>query len=152
MHIADLTLDRQRIQEKLGSLNEVNLRTNNISEAKIKSYEDQLSEANSKCASLKTEYENYKLKVQHAFKKQKEQSDSNASSTSSREIQAYISEIEQLKVVIKKLTENSEECNEKILVLEKENELIQEEFSKSLDRNTKLLAELKEKETEWKAR
>jgi hypothetical protein len=150
LQIADIILDRQRALEKLNSVNEVNSRSSNIFETTIKSYEEQLNEANSKFGSLKTEYDNYKIKVQHVFKKQKEQSDTNASTANSNEIQAYVNEIDQLKVLIKKLTERSEEYDEKILILEKENELIQEEFSKSLERNTKLLSELKEKETEWK--
>ena len=103
-------------------------------------------------ASLKTEYENYKLKVQHAFKKQKEQNESNATSSQANDAQKYLTEIEHLKEMVIQLNKSLDEQTERAKSLDNENELMQEEYAKSLERNTKLLAELKEKENEWKSK
>jgi len=49
-----------------------------------------------------------------------------------------------------KLAGRVEEERSKVVELERENEGLREEFTKSLQRNTKLLGDLKEKETEWR--
>lgn len=152
IQIADLSAERQKLHDKLHSQSDNNQRAMSILETKLKSTEDQLSDVNSKLSSMKLEYDNYKVKVQHAFKKQKEQSESNVGGMSSVEVQSYLNEIEQLKLLVTKLTDKLAESDEKVKLLEKEGELIQEEYSRSLERNTKLLTELKEKETEWKLR
>lgn len=117
-------------------------------ELKLNQSDEKLAESNEMLASLKIEYENYKLKVQHAFKRQKEQNES--SSVTASESQKYLSEIQSLKEVIANLNLRLEEKEERAKVLDKENDLVQEEYAKALDRNTKLLTELKEKENEWK--
>ena len=54
--------------------------------------------------------------------------------------------------MIVKLTDELKESNEKFSVLEKEFDILQDEYTKCLDRNTSLLAELKDKESEWKTK
>ena len=61
-----------------------------------------------------------------------------------------MSEIEDLKELINNLNKNLNESKDKIKLLDKENEYMQDEYSKALDRNNKLLGELKEKENEYK--
>jgi hypothetical protein len=68
------------------------------------------------------------------------------------DIQKYLVEIENLKLLTVKLTDELKESNEKFGILEKEFDLLQEEYTRSLDRNTSLLSELKEKEIEWKSK
>lgn len=63
-----------------------------------------------------------------------------------------MSEIEDLKEIINNLNKNLIENKDKIKQLDKENEYFQDEYSKALDRNSKLLGELKEKETEYKTK
>ena len=63
-----------------------------------------------------------------------------------------MSEIEDLKEIINNLNKNLIENKDKIKQLDKENEYLQDEYSKALDRNNKLLGELKEKETEYKTK
>jgi hypothetical protein len=48
------------------------------------------------------------------------------------------------------LNEKLETSEERMQILEKENDYVQEEYSRCLERNTKLMTELKEKESEWK--
>ena len=86
------------------------------------------------------------------IKKQKEQNESNITSTQANDLQRCLAEIEHLKDTIIKLNKNLDTKTERTKLSEKENELIQEEYAKSIDRNTKLLAELKEKENEWKTK
>jgi chromosome segregation ATPase len=63
-----------------------------------------------------------------------------------------VSEIEDLREIISNLNKNLIENKDKIKQLDKENEYLQDEYSKALDRNNKLLGELKEKETEYKTK
>ncbi len=157
LQIADLILDKQRLNDKYQSQTELNKRTIQILETKVKSNDDQSQELNHKLTQLQNEYENYKIKVQHAFKKQKEQAEqvsteADQNNSTNSEIQNYLNKIQQLNLVVQKLNEKLEENEERRKLLEKENELLQEEYTRTLDRNTKLLTELKEKENEWKSR
>ena len=145
-----MSQEKQKLHDKLQSSHEINQRAVQLIENKLKLSEEHLKESKSELASLKLEYENYKLKAQHAFKKQKEQSETSTSHTSQSELSSYLSEIEQLKQVIAQLTDNFSVAEEKFKLLEKENYLIQDEYALSLERNTKLISELKEKEAEWK--
>ena len=130
---------------------EIYQRNIQLLEKKLKTVESELEENKEVSNKLRVEYENYKVKAQHAFKRQKEQTEStNNTLNGSSETQKFLIDIEQLKQIIKNLNLKQEELVEKIKLLEKENELMQDEYSKALERNTKLLAELKEKETEWK--
>lgn len=111
-----------------------------------------MKESNNKIQELRDEFENYKIKVQHAFKKQKEKNETSSSNSAINEIEKYLNEIDSLKLVIVKLTDELKESNEKFSVLEKEFDILQDEYTKCLDRNTSLLAELKDKESEWKTK
>ena len=152
LQLADLSMERQKLFDKLHSQGDLGQRSIQLLELKVKSLEEQLVESTAKFDSLQVEYDNYKVKVQHAFKKQKEQNESSTSLANSSEIQAYVAEIEKAKQVLVELSESLLDESEKVKILEKENEMIQEEYSKALDRNTKLLTELKEKEAEWKTK
>ena len=150
LQFADLNVEKQKALDRIHTSNELNQRSVQNLEIKLKQSEEKLAESNESLNSLKNEYENYKLKVQHAFKRQKEQKES--TNTSASEAQKYLSEIESLKEMIANLNVKLEERDERVRVLDKENDLIQEEYAKALERNTKLLTELKEKETEWKTK
>lgn len=152
IQLADLMAERQRLQDKAQSNSDAYQRTTQLLETKIQSYEAELEDERQKLETLKNEFENYKIKAQHAFKKHKEQSETNSALVNGNEVQKYALEIEQLKSVIVKLNEKLEENQEKIKLLEKENEITHDEYSRALDRNTKLLGELKEKEIEWKTK
>ena len=145
-----MSQEKQKLQDKLHSSTEIGQRTSVILENKLRITEDQLRECKSEFANLKTEYDNYKLKAQHAFKKQKEQSETSTSALSTNEIKNYLSELDELKQVVTQLTDKLSLSEEKFKLLEKENYLIQDEYALSLERNTKLISELKEKEAEWK--
>jgi chromosome segregation ATPase len=152
LQIADLSFERQKLQEKLQSISENGQRTIQLLEAKMKIVEDDLKESKSKASVLQTEFDNYKLKAQHAFKKQKEQNDSSNSTVPINEVQKYLTEIDSLKSLTVKLSDELAQSNEKYQILEKEFDLVQEEYSRCLNRNTSLLNELKEKEIEWKSK
>ncbi len=148
-----MSQEKQKLQEKLNSSTEISQRASHLVENKLKLTEDQLKECKLEFSTLKTEYDNYKLKAQHAFKKQKEQSENSSmshQSINSNEIKGYLSEIDELKQVIAQLKEKLSVNEEKFKLLEKETYLIQDEYALSLERNTKLISELKEKEAEWK--
>ena len=101
---------------------------------------------NTQLSKLRNEYENYKLKVQHAFKKQKESTyNTVVQSDNQNDIDVQVFR-ERNDLLIIKLKEE----RERIVPLERENESLREEFTKSLHRNTKLLGDLKDKETEWR--
>jgi hypothetical protein len=123
----------------------VHQRAQHLLEHKLSQCEDQLSEAKAEYSSLKFEYESYKLKAQTAFKKQKTQSDVNPD-----EQKHYLDEIDKLKRIVQELQQNLTLSNEKFKLLEKENYLLQDEYALCLERNTKLISELKEKEAECK--
>ena len=150
LELVNLTQERQRLHEKLQSSGEINQRAVQLIESKLHLTEEQLKECKSELSTLKSEYDAYKLKAQHAFKKQKEQSETTTSNLNSAEMKAYVNEIEELKLAITQLTDKLNLSDEKFKLLEKENYLIQDEYALSLERNTKLISELKEKETEWK--
>lgn len=150
LQLVELTTDRQRLTDKLNTSNELHQRNLQLFETKNRSLEESLNELRNKLEILQTEYDNYKIKVQHAFKKQKEQSETSVLVANTNETQKYLADIEELNLIISKLNTSLNESQEKIKLLEKENELVQEEYARSLDRNTKLLAELKEKESDWK--
>lgn len=152
LQLTELIIEKQRVQDRLQTNNELNQRTIQSLEHKIKQSESQAIETNDLLESLKTEYENYKQKVQHAFKKQKELNETNMNSSTVNESQKYLAEIEQLNELVSTLKQKFEEQTEKIKLLDKENELMQDEYAKTLERNTKLLTELKEKETEWRSK
>lgn len=147
--LADAAVNTQKIQDKFNKNKESYRLEVDELEEKYKSAEDARVDLNKQLIKVKKEYENYKVKVQHAFKKQKEQNESdllvssNADNKNDNEIQSLTEKNEQL---IKKMAEN----NEKLELFERENEALQEEFTKSLQRNTSLLNELKEKEKEWR--
>jgi hypothetical protein len=138
------------LKEKFQLINENGQRTIQLLESKIKILEEDLKDSKNKIQELQDEFENYKIKVQHAFKKQKEKNESSNSTTSINELQKYLIEIENLKLLTVKLTDELKESNEKFGILEKEFDFLQEEYTRCLDRNTSLIAELKEKEVEWK--
>ncbi len=138
------------MKEKFQLINENGQRTIQLLESKIKILEEDLKDSKNKIQELQDEFENYKIKVQHAFKKQKEKNESSNSTTSINELQKYLIEIENLKLLTVKLTDELKESNEKFGILEKEFDFLQEEYTRCLDRNTSLIAELKEKEVEWK--
>lgn len=150
LQVADLSFERQRLHEKLQQINENGQRTIQLLESKMKIVEDELKESKNKYNETQTEFDKYKLKAQHAFKKQKEQNDSTISVASNNEIQKYLSEIENLKLLTTKLTDELRESIETYRIMEKDYDVVQDEYAKCLDRNTSLLTELKEKELEWK--
>ena len=114
--------------------------------------QENLTNTQSKFANVQTEYENYKAKVQHVFKKQKEQTEGTVNATFQMETQLLQNEVDQLKQAVLKLKAELDDAHKKIKWSENEYEAIQEEYSNCLDRNTKLMNEMKEKELEWKAR
>ena len=122
-------------------------------ESKLGESETVRNDLSQQLAKLKNDYDNYKLKVQHAFKKQKEQNDSVGSivlnSANDADAEKGMQVIRQKN---EELVGKLEETSEKLLSIERENETIREEFTKSLQRNTKLLGELKEKEAEWRTK
>lgn len=61
-------------------------------------------------------------------------------------------ELDRLTAAVKLITSQLEASNERVRSLERANESIQDEYTVCLDRNTKLLADLKHKETIWEAR
>lgn len=150
LQITELSAERVKVQDKLHFVQENNQRNVNLLETKISSLTNELENTKSMYTQVQTDYENYKIKAQNAFKKQKESTETNSSTINSGEIQRYLSEIEQLKSVINKLNEKLETSEERLQIVEKENDYVQEEYSRCLERNTKLMSELKEKETEWK--
>ena len=117
---------------------------------KLKSTEDTSEDLNSQLIKLKKEYDSYKVKVQHAFKKQKSEKESNNSAASVIEAKNNLNEMNDLKESNELLSKKLTEATEKSLVLENELETMQEELTKVLQRNTGLLSQLKEKENEWK--
>ena len=148
--MANLALDCQKNQEKLVSSNEVYQRDINMLENKIKNLDEKLNEKNNLYNILKTEYENYKIKVQHAFKRQKEQHEFSTNLKNPEETQKNLVQVQQFELIINKQTLLLNEHKEKIVSLERENENLQEELTETLQRNTKLLTDLKEKENDWK--
>ena len=150
--MANLALESQKIQEKLVSSNEINKLEINMLENKLRNLDERLGEKNNLYSLLKTEYENYKIKVQHAFKRQKEQHESSTNLKTPEETETNVVQVQQLKLVVDKQTLMLNECNEKIVSLEKECESLQEELTDALQRNTKLLTDLKDKENDWKCR
>lgn len=147
--MASAAADSQKLQEKLNKAieshdSEVTSLTN-----KLEMTEEAREELNKKLTNLKKEYENYKVKVQHAFKKQKQQNDLSLS-PSKEDSSKSESDIRMLTEQNESLKRNLREEKDKFEQLEKENENLQDQFAKSLERNTKLLNELKEKENDWK--
>jgi chromosome segregation ATPase len=150
LQITEMSVERVKIQEKLHFIQENNQRNANLLEAKILSLTNELENSNSRYTQLQSDYENYKVKAQNAFKKQKESTETNSNAINSGDIQRYLAEIEQLKSGVNKLKEKLETTEERLQIVEKENDYVQEEYSRCLERNTKLMTELKEKEVEWK--
>ena len=147
--MAEITLEKQKTFDKIQANAEIYQRNLQLLEKKLKTVEKELEETKVSLIEVKAEYDNYKHKAQNAFKRQKEQSE-NSSAPNSNETQKILNDLEQFRQMVKISNEKKEELTERVRLLEKENELMQEEYAAALDRNTKLLTELKEKETEWK--
>lgn len=146
MNLANAAADSQKLQEKLNKAIESHDREVTSLSNKLEMTEEAREELNMKLTNLKKEHDNYKVKVQHAFKKQKADSLSpSKEDTSKREY-----DLRMLAEQNESLKRNVQEDREKLEHLEKENESLQDQFAKSLERNTKLLNELKQKENDWK--
>lgn len=142
--------ERQKLQDRLQSTNDTYNRSNILLESKNQSYQVEIENLKQKLSQIQNEYENYKIKAQQAFRKQKELNVPNSQVLTETELQKCSQDNEQLKLMNAKLSEELDQNLEKIKILEKESEIIQEEYSRVLDRYTKLLNELNEKETGWK--
>lgn len=60
--------------------------------------------------------------------------------------------MERLRTSLKTLTNQLEVSRERVSSLERTNETLQDEYTSCLTRNTKLLADLKQKEAQWETR
>ncbi len=135
-----------KTKEKMDRIQDESRREISNLEEKLKSVEDSRNDLVMQLTRLRKEYDAYKLKVQHAFKKQKE---TVSCASNNEEIKNEV-DVNIIKEKTEGLVKKVEEEKEKVGELEKENETLREEFTKSLQRNTKLLGDLKEKEAEWK--
>lgn len=147
-----MSAEKQKLQDRFQSNIDTYNRSNNLLESKNQTYQEEIENLKQKLDHVQNEYENYKLKAQQAFRKQKEQSVPNTQLLNETELQKCFQDNEQLKNINTKLNEKLDENLEKIKILEKESEITQEEYSRVLDRYTKLLNELNEKESEWKTK
>jgi chromosome segregation ATPase len=151
LQIVEITTEREKLRDKMHLDDEMHQRSIQLLDSKLRASDLELGDSKAKLTSLNQEYESYKLKVQHAFKKQKELTEvATVTSSTSNEMQLkFTSEIETLNDLLKKSNEKCERAGEKLSLLERENESLQEEYGKSLERNTRLLADMREKETHW---
>jgi len=135
-----------KMKEKMDRMQDVSSQEIGSLEVRLKSAEESRDDMSVQLARLRKEYDEYKLKVQHAFRKQKESVGSGGGEGGGEsEV-----DVNMVKEKAEALAGRVEEERIKVAELERENEGLREEFTKSLQRNTKLLGDLKEKETEWR--
>lgn len=145
-----MAAERQKLQDRLQSSNDTYSRSNILLESKNQSYQEEIENLKQKLDQIQNEYENYKIKAQQAFRKQKELNVPSSQVLTEAELQKSSQDNEQLKLINANLREKLDESMEKAKILEKENEITQEEYSRVLDRYTKLLNEFNQKENGWK--
>lgn len=131
-------------------LNDNSQKSIKLLESKLKFIENDLIESKKMSHEIQTEFDNYKLKVQHAFRKQKDQKKPSGSSPTNKEIQEYLSEIESFRFLTMKVSEELKQSNEKYMNLEKEFNLTKEEYKSLNHINLKKLDEITQKESEWR--
>lgn len=91
--------------------------------------------------------------MQQAFKRQKEESNLASQNQASLKLAAESqAELERLQASVKLLTGQLDASNDRAVKLERANEALRDEYTMCLERNTKLLADLKHKESQWETR
>ena len=150
LQLADLSKEKQKLVDKMQSLIDGHQRETYEHETKRRELEESLEEARSQMAALKLDYDNYKVKAQSALKKHKEQAESVGSSVSHEEHRQVRAELDKASKELAEANDRLNEVGEKARALEKEIETLQQDYAKSLDRNTRLLGELKQRESELK--
>jgi GRIP and coiled-coil domain-containing protein 2 len=149
LQLAEFAGDKQKIFDKYQSMNNSCMSKIGDLQKRNESLETELSNLIENNNLLKSEYENYKIRVQHAFKKQKEQNagdSSNVAVNSQNSIDSLNKEITQFKILIEQLNDKLNGSQLAVTMIEKEKEMLQNEYEHCLDRYTKLIGDTKTNE------
>ncbi|KAK6962102.1 craniofacial development protein 2 [Biomphalaria glabrata] len=146
VQISDLTVESQKLQDKVKGQNENSARTVKSLESKVDSLTEELQMTRRELEIIQADYDNYKVRAHNVLKQQKARSPSDATVEVDKQERArYENAIDQLKGKL-------QEAYDKLELSRKDLELLQNEHDHLAQRHSKLISDLEDKETHFKSR
>ncbi|ESO86320.1 hypothetical protein LOTGIDRAFT_129381 [Lottia gigantea] len=146
MQIGELSGEKQRLQDKLRSINDGHQRTMKSLESRNQTLQDDLDITRSELTAIQTEFDSYKVRAHSVLKQQKNKPSQDMNSDIEKEEKLRLEKaVDQLKTKL-------QESSDKMTIIQQDSDILQEEYERLLQRHNKLLADMEEKASNYKRR
>lgn len=143
MQMSEMGVENNNLQDRLKNMLDSQQRSSKSQEKRILSLQQQLEQTQDELSSVQNEYEGYKVRVHSVLKQQKNKSAQDTVIVEKQEKEHLEKIIDQLKLKLQETSVN-------LTTSMQENETLQEEHDRLLQRQNKLLQDFQDKENTFK--